>query len=155
MKKFSIIIVAIIGLFFVSPQTASAQCKDFAKTTCKPDLLPYVHDGIFNATVLSEGETVELYKTFYSGQEYRIIVCADDKLPPVQFQILDSDRNVLFDNNDKDLVQTWDFKLSSSQMLVVSLQVQTADELDENTDDIKNGCVAVLVGFMNIEENQE
>ena len=80
MKKFSIIILAIIGLFFVSPQTASAQCKEFAKTTCKPDLLPYVHDGIYNATVLSEGETVELYKTFYSGQEYRIVVCADNDL---------------------------------------------------------------------------
>ena len=155
MKKFSIIIVAIIGLFFMSPQTAKAQCKDFAKTVCKPALLPYVHDGIYNATVLSEGETVELYKTFYSGQEYRITVCADENLPPVQFQILDSDRNILFDNKDQDMAQKWDFKLSSSQMLVVSLQVQTLDELDESTDDIKNGCVAVLVGFMNIEEVEE
>ena len=153
MKKHLIILVAILGLFFLSPQSAKAQCKTFAKTTCKSELLPYVHDGIYNATVLSEGETVELYKTFYSGQEYRIAVCGGDELPPVEFQILDGDRNVLFDNRDADLVQVWDFKLSSSQMLVVSIQVQTSD--DEMSDEIKNGCVAVLVGFMNVEDKLE
>jgi len=153
MKKHLIILVAILGLFFLSPQSAKAQCKTFAKTTCKSELLPYVHDGIYNATVLSEGETVELYKTFYSGQEYRIAVCGGDELPPIEFQILDGDRNVLFDNRESDMVQVWDFKLSSSQMLVVSIQVQTSDE--EVSDEIKNGCVAVLVGFMNVENKLE
>ena len=152
MKKYSIILVAILGLFFLSPQSAKAQCKTFAKTTCKSELLPYVHDGIYNATVLSEGETVELYKTFYSGQEYRIVVCGDESLPPVEFQILDGDRNVLFDNKDNDYSQIWDFKLGASQMLVVSIQVQTSDEM---SDEIKSGCVAVLVGFMNVENKLE
>ncbi len=152
MKKYSIILVAILGLFFLSPQSAKAQCKTFAKTTCKSELLPYVHDGIYNATVLSEGETVELYKTFYSGQEYRIVVCGDESLPPVEFQILDGDRNVLFDNKDNDYSQIWDFKLGASQMLVVSIQVQTSEEM---SDEIKSGCVAVLVGFMNVENKLE
>lgn len=152
MKKFTIIFVAVLGLFFLSPQSAKAQCKTFAKTTCKSELLPYVHDGIYNATVLSEGETVELYKTFYSGQDYRIVVCGDDALPPVEFQILDGDRNVLFDNKNNNLSQSWDFKLSSSQMLVVSIQVQTSEEM---SDEIKSGCVAVLVGFMNMENKFE
>ena len=152
MKKYTIILVAALGFFFLSPQSAQAQCKTFAKTTCKSELLPYVHDGIYNATVLSEGETVELYKTFYSGQEYRIVVCGDESLPPIEFQILDGDRNVLFDNRDNDLSQMWDFKLSSSQMLVVSIQVQTSEEM---SDEIKSGCVAVLVGFMNQENKFE
>ncbi len=152
MKKYSIILVAVLGLFFLSPQSAKAQCKTFAKTTCKSELLPYVHDGIYNATVLSEGETVELYKTFYSGQEYRIVVCGDESLPPVEFQILDGDRNVLFDNKDNDYSQIWDFKLGASQMLVVSIQVQTSEEM---SDEIKSGCVAVLVGFMNVENKLE
>jgi hypothetical protein len=151
MKRFTIIF-ALFGLFFMAPQVANAQCKTFAKTTCKTELLPYVHDGIYNATVLSEGETVELYKTFYSGQDYRIAICGDEALPPVEFQILDGDRNVLFDNRDADLAQMWDFKLSSSQMLVVSIQVQTSEEM---SDEIKSGCVAVLVGFMNIENKFE
>jgi len=152
MKKYTIILVAALGFFFLSPQSAKAQCKTFAKTTCKSELLPYVHDGIYNATVLSEGETVELYKTFYSGQEYRIVVCGGDELPPVEFQILDGDRNVLFDNRDADFAQVWDFKLGASQMLVVSIQVQTSEEM---SDEIKSGCVAVLVGFMNVEDKLE
>lgn len=151
MKRFTIIL-ALFGLFFMAPQAANAQCKAFAKSTCKAELLPYVHDGIYNATVLSEGETVELYKTFYSGQDYRITVCGDEALPPVEFQILDGDRNVLFDNRDTDLAQMWDFNLSSSQMLVVSIQVQTSEEM---SDEIKSGCVAVLVGFMNVEDQLE
>ena len=141
-----------MGLFFLSTQTAKAQCKTFAKTTCKTELLPYVHDGIYNAATLSEGETVELYKTFYSGQEYRLVVCGDEALPPVEFQVLDADRNVLFDNKDADLTQMWDFKLGASQMLVVSIQVQTSEEM---SDDIKSGCVAVLIGFMNVENKLE
>ena len=149
MKKYTFIIVAVLGLFFLTPQSAKAQCKTFAKTTCKTELLPYVHDGIYNAAVLSEGETIELYKTFYSGQEYRLVVCGDEALPPVEFQILDGDRNVLFDNRDSDYTQVWDFKLGASQMLVVSIQVQTSDEM---SDEIKSGCVAVLVGFMNVED---
>ena len=150
MKKYSIILVAILGFFFLSPQSAKAQCKTFAKTTCKSELLPYVHDGIYNATVLSEGETVELYKTFYSGQEYRLVVCGDDtQLPPVEFQVLDADKNVLYDNKDDDFSKKWDFTLESSQMLIISIQVQTSDEL---SDDIKEGCVSVLVGFMNPED---
>lgn len=148
MKKYTIILIAILGMLFLSAQSVQAQCKTFAKTTCKSELLPYVHDGIYNAATLSEGETVELYKTFYSGQEYRLVVCGDPTLPPIEFQVLDGDRNLLFDNKDADLTQVWDFNLGASQMLVVSIQVQTSDEI---SDDIKSGCVAVLIGFKNVE----
>jgi len=148
MKKLIFILSFISFLAFI-PQSGKAQCKSFAKSA-KTELLPYVHDGIYNATVLSEGESVELFKTFYSGQEYRIVVAGSEDLPKVEFQILDGDRNVLFDNKNADYTKTFDFKLQSSQMLVVSIQVGTSEEV---SDEIKSGCVAVLVGFMNIENS--
>jgi hypothetical protein len=148
MKKY-IKILALLSVILFVPLASNAQCKTFSKKV-KIDLLPYVHDGIYNATVLSEGETVELYKTFYSGQEYRLVVAGDDKLPPVQFQVLDGDKNVLYDNQDEDYSRKWDFTLESSQMLIISIQVQTSDEL---ADEIKEGCVSVLVGFMNVEDS--
>ena len=149
MKKY-IKIIAFLSVVLFAPLTSNAQCKTFSKKVCKLELLPYVHDGIYNATVLGEGETVELYKTFYSGQEYRLVVCGDDtKLPPVEFQVLDADKNVLYDNKDEDFAKKWDFTLESSQMLIISIQVQTTDEL---ADEIKEGCVSVLVGFMNAED---
>jgi hypothetical protein len=147
MKKILVIIIASLSMV-VYTNNVSAQCKNFAKKICKLELLPYVHDGIYNATVLSEGETAELYKTFYAGQEYRIAVCGDENLPPVQFQVLDAERNVLYDNKKHNYAKTWDFKLQSSKQLIISIQVQTSDEL---TDQVLSGCVAVLVGFMNVE----
>jgi len=141
----------IIAMFVVAlPNAVDAQCKNFAKKICKLELLPYVHDGIYNATVLSEGETAELYKTFYSGQEYRIAICGDENLPPIQFQVLDAERNVLYDNKKHQFAKSWDFKLESSKQLIISIQVQTSDEL---SDQILSGCVSVLVGFMNVENS--
>jgi hypothetical protein len=149
MKKiFGILIIAMV--IVTLPNLAEAQCKNFAKKICKLELLPYVHDGIYNATVLSEGETAELYKTFYSGQEYRVTICGDENLPPVQFQVLDAERNVLYDNKKHQFSKSWDFKLESSKQLIISIQVQTSDEL---SDQILSGCVSVLVGFMNIENS--
>lgn len=147
MKKIFLSLL-ISGTVLLSYQSFS-QCKNFAKKICKLELLPYVHDGIYNATVLSEGETAELYKTFYAGQEYRIAVCGDENLPPIQFQVLDTDRNVLYDNKKHNYAKTWDFKLQSSKQLIISIQVQTSEEL---TDQILSGCVAVLVGFLNVED---
>ncbi len=144
--------LALFSILAFIPQMGHAQCKSFAKKVCKLELLPYVHDGIYNATILSEGETVELFKTFYSGQEYRLSICGDEKLPPIQFQVLDADKNVLYDNKDNNYSKSWDFTLESSQMLVISIQVQTSDEL---SDEIAEGCVSVLVGFLNVEDSFE
>ncbi len=149
MKKILLLTVIVFSLVAFT-NMASAQCKNFAKKICKLELLPYVHDGIYNATVLSEGETAELYKTFYAGQEYRVTICGDENLPPVQFQVLDAERNVLYDNKKHNYAKSWDFKLQSSKQLIISIQVQTSDELN---DQILSGCVSVLVGFMNVENS--
>ncbi len=149
MKKILSILAFVSVAILATPKDGQAQCKSFAKKVCKLELLPYVHDGIYNATVLSEGETAELYKTFYSGQQYRIAVCGAKDLPPVHFQVLDADRNVLYDNEKDNYATTWDFSLDASQQLLISIQVETSDEL---SDEILSGCVSVLVGFLNKED---
>jgi len=143
-------ILCLVFAFAMLSSASYAQCKAFAKGTCKPELDPYIHDGIFNATELSEGESAELFKTFYSGQEYRIAVCGDGNLPPVQFEIMDSDRNVLFSNKEADYARVWDFKLEASQQLIVSIQVTTDDNKVAN--EVAKGCVAVLIGFLNTDK---
>ncbi len=148
MKKILGLFAFVSVLMMISPTSGKAQCKSFAKKVCKMELLPYVHDGIYNATVLSEGETAELYKTFYSGQQYRIAVCGAKELPPIHFQVLDADRNVLYDNEKDNYATTWDFSLDASQQLLISIQVETSDTL---SDEILSGCVSVLVGFFNKE----
>src|SRR5512136_2675714 len=106
-------------LVFALNVSADAQCKKFAKDECLPELTEhgYTHDGNYHAAVLVEGEEAELYKTFYSDMEYRVAIVGEDKLPAVEFRILDANKNVLYTNKDKDYASTWDFKLESSQQL--------------------------------------
>ena len=141
--KYLLFIAIVLGF---STQS-NAQCKEFAKKVAKTDLTPYIHDGIFNATTLAEGESAELFKTFYSGQQYRLSVSGDNSLAKVEFEVLDGERNVLFNNKTKNFAKYWDFKLESSQQLIISIQVP------EGTSEIlASGCVAVLVGFKNTDE---
>ncbi|MFQ3579722.1 MAG: hypothetical protein SNJ71_06255, partial [Bacteroidales bacterium] len=80
----------------------------------------------------------------------RVAICGDSKLPPIEFQILDSDRNVLFSNKEADFAKVWDFKLEASQQLIISIQVTSDD--DKASDVIARGCVAVLIGFLNTDK---
>ncbi|MGE5418936.1 MAG: hypothetical protein ACM3UT_02075, partial [Chloroflexota bacterium] len=107
-----------LALFLlVAVQGADAQCKAFAKKVCLPELGTYTHDGNYHAAILVEGEEAELYKTFYSDMEYRLAICGEDKLPQVEFRVLDANKNVLYSNKDKNYAKTWDFKLQASQQL--------------------------------------
>jgi len=137
----TLIILTILALV---PFYGNAQCKSFAKKVCKLELTPYIHDGNFNAAVLTEGEDAELYKTFYAGQNYRIYICGSDALPDIEFQVLDVNRNVLYDNRKNDYSRLWDFKLQSSQQLIISLRVKNSEE---ETDELISGCVAIMFGI--------
>jgi hypothetical protein len=123
---------------------ATAQCKGFAKKICKLELIPYIHDGNYHAAILTEGEEAELYKTFYSGQDYRIAICGSNALPDVEFQIIDSYKNILYDNRQSDLSRIWDFKLESSQQLKIAVKVPAGTGDSEYP---TSGCVAIMFGF--------
>ncbi|MBN1186022.1 MAG: hypothetical protein JXB49_27320 [Bacteroidales bacterium] len=126
--------------------TGWAQCKGFAKKICKLELDPYIHDGNYHANILTEGEEAELYKTFYSGQEYRIAICGSDDLPAVQFKIIDNNRRILYDNADHDYAMTWDFKLEASQQLKIAIKVVPSEESTGMAP--QSGCVSIMFGFM-------
>ncbi len=119
-----------------------AQCKTFIKNECKPKLDPYIYNGQLNSAVLNQGDIAELMLTFYSNQDYRIVVC-DDNLGDVTFRLLDVEGKELFTNADHGYTDTWDFSTNSTQLLVVEVSVP------ENTtnEDTKSGCVSILVGF--------
>ncbi len=143
MKKIYQILIVLTVLALV-PFYTNAQCKSFAKKVCKVELEPYIHDGNFNAAILTEGEDAELYKTFYAGQNYRIYICGSDALPEIEFQVLDVNRNVLYDNRKNDYSRLWDFKLQASQQLIISLRVKNSEVESE---ELLSGCVAIMFGI--------
>lgn len=123
----------------------SAQCKGFAKKVCKSELIPYIHDGNFNAAMLTEGEEADFYKTFYADQQYRLVICGAESLPPVEFKVMDANKNILFSNKEHNLVKNWDFKLESSQQLRIVVKVPTNGQ--KKAEDIQSACVAIMIGF--------
>lgn len=139
----------IFSLFlFGAPNEAEAQCISFAKSVCKSKLGSFVHDGNYNAVNMSEGESAELIKTFFSGQRYRIVFCKVDQLPKIRFWVTDSKGRVLFDNSTQNYTDTWDFESEKTQMLCVNFMVM--EHASSKSNSIVSGCVAVLFG---IEDN--
>jgi hypothetical protein len=144
MTKNGILLLSILTFMLALPANMHAQCKQFAKNTCKAGLDPYQHDGNYHAALLIEGEEAELYKTFYSDRDYRIGVCGAPNLTSIGFKIVDT-RNgkVLYDNSLHDFNWKWDFRLESSQQLKIMVKVHIPDG---NVDDPEEGCVAIMFG---------
>ena len=147
MTKKGILFISLVACMIAMPMAVNAQCKQFAKNTCKAGLEPYQHDGNYHAALLIEGEEAELYKTFYSDREYRIGVCGANNLEPVEFKVIDTrDGKVLYDNSQHEYAWKWDFNLESSQQLKIMVRVPVPDA---NVDMPQEGCVAIMFGSKN------
>ena len=146
MTKKGILLLSLVACMLTLPMTLNAQCKQFAKNTCKVGLFPYQHDGNYHAALLIEGEEAELYKTFYSDRNYRIGVCGASNLSAIEFKVVDT-RNgkVLYDNSLKEFEWKWDFKLESSQQLKIMVKVPVPDGTVEEPEE---GCVAIMFGSL-------
>ena len=147
MRRTYYLITLVFALVFLS-NNASAQCKGFAKKICKLELIPYIHDGNYHAAILTEGEEAELYKTFYSGQDYRLAICGSDALPDIEFQVIDAYKNVLYDNTEHNKSRVWDFNLEASQQLKITVRVPNSNTESEYP---ASGCVAIMFGFLDEE----
>lgn len=142
--KRSLFVSLLLFSLIIIPFKSNAQCKQFAKNTCKVGLAPYQHDGNYHAAVLLEGEEAELYKTFYSDTDYRIGVCGANNLGNIEFSVVDGNGKVLYNNKYNDFEWKWDFRLESSQQLKIVVKVPVTDGLAEEP---KEGCVAIMFGF--------
>lgn len=144
MKSSAYIFITAVAMFFAIPFKTHAQCKNFAKKICRLELSPYIHDGNYNAAILTEGEDAELFKTFYAGQQYRIAVCGSETLTKIEFMVMDVDRKVLYSNAKNNFSTTWDFKVENTQQLIILVKVPVTSPKDE---DLKSGCVAIMFGL--------
>lgn len=141
-SKISLLLLLLIARFGLQAQSP---CHAFARNIAKPLLGDFMHDGNYNATYLEEGESAELYKTFYEGQSYRLVVSVVDQLPNARVRLLDSKRNVVFDNANYELAPVWDFVAESTGTMIV--QIRLPDPADDAN--IVGGCIAILFGVEN------
>ena len=147
MKNAFIILLTVI-LSFTLVSESQAQCRKFTKNTCVPKLDPFIFNGQVNSALLNEGDIAELMLTFYADQEYRVLICAEDQLGAVGFKLKDTNDKVLFDNRNHNMAEFWDFSSNTTQQIIVEMEVPESAEV---SDKLKNGCVAILVGFKEAE----
>jgi hypothetical protein len=144
--RFSVLLV----ILFSTLGSASGQCVSFARNIAKPLLQEFIHDGNYNATYMEEGESAELYKTFFEDEEYRLVVSAVESLPQLHIRLLDDQRNVVFDNANHDFSQVWDFTAESTGTMIVYIKIPD----NEQGSQITGGCIAILFGVKSTGRNR-
>ncbi len=150
--KLNKVFFCIAFLFFILSVSGFSQCKMLAKKTCFPALSPFIQNGQLNSAKLSPGETAELQITFYSGQNYRLMVCSEGVLGDVNFKVFDAEKTELFsskkatydEQKDNSSAKFWDFNVTSTQQLIIGIDVPPSDAPNKL---IPDGCVSILVGF--------
>jgi len=144
--------ISIVVFFIIfGGNSINAQCLSFAKLVAKPQLAPFTHDGNYNATLMEEGETAELNKTFFSGQEYRLVLATVDALPKnIRIRLLNQQRKVIYDNADHNYTYVWDFKLETTENLIIHIKIP-----DEDGDKIRVGCIAIMFGIKMSEKQKK
>ena len=149
-NKLNIVKIVVLALAISLPLMGYSQCKGFAKKKCLPALKPFIHNGQLNSTTLMAGESAELVMTFHAGQQYRVMICAQQSLKKVSFKLMDMDREILFSSEDQNDAKNWDFNVKATQQMIILVSVPRAGKHDaaKLTGTLSiSGCVALLVGF--------
>ena len=136
-----IALAALAGMLYGTE--SAAQCRSFAKNKCVPELAPYKFNETFSAAQLAPGEEAEVNLTFYSGQDYRVIVCAHPILGEVNWKLVDSGNKIIFESFADAPQHTFDLRVESTQQMKVQVWVPGQG----GGDMVHVGCVAIMVGF--------
>lgn len=123
--------------------SASAQCRSFAKNKCVPELAPYKFNETFNAAQLAPGEEAEVSLTFYSGQDYRVMVCTHPILGEVNWKLVDENNKVVFESLADEPKHHFDLKAANTVPMKVVVWVPNKG----SSAMVHVGCVAIMVGF--------
>ncbi|PCJ89884.1 MAG: hypothetical protein COA57_00800 [Flavobacteriales bacterium] len=144
MKIISKVLLLTLVTFAFSISVFS-QCKSFTKKKCMPQVLPYIHNGQLNSINIFPGESASLTVPFYSGQDYRIVVCGHKILGDVYFEVRNSDEELIYSSKGKS--STWDFNVASSQELLIDVIAPPDESGDSEEGMAQSGCMALLVAF--------
>lgn len=134
------IILSLAGLLMIT--SGYSQCRSFVSNYCAEAMGEYIPNENFNGARLSPGDMAEVSMTFYADEKYRLLVCSHPSIGDVDFQVVNSRGETLFNNTEKDNPNYFDFSLEGTQELTVKLKVSP----DKKSILTPQGCVAIMVG---------
>jgi|GEM_PF-1120908 hypothetical protein len=137
--------ISILSLFvFILHPASRAQCVDFVQTRGYNQLNTqvFVPEGRYDAMILSEGDYLNVYKSFFRGKTYKVVVIAENNIPKINFQIKTMQGEIIYDNSANENSNFWEYTSDKNQNLMICVELPKV-----NTGIPKSGCIAVLMGY--------
>jgi len=130
-------------ILFAFGSNLNAQCLDFVKTTGFEELNTerYVPEGRFDAITLSEGDYLKVYKSFFRGRTYKVVVIADKAISIFNFKVKTMKGNIVYDSSKNNSAASWEYTSDRNQNLMIEIDLPASQ-----TANIGTGCVAVILG---------
>jgi hypothetical protein len=101
----------------------------------------YISDGQIYRVMLNEDEEGEFEVTFFSGTRYRVAISSTLPNSDINYSITDSNRNIIFNNEEFDNSPYWDFVFTSTFDCNVIVKL--------NNEQVKSGIVIMMIGYKN------
>ncbi len=117
----------------------NAQCEITADVCQNHITGEYLSDGQHYRALLLNDQVAEFNATLYGGTTYRLAGCSGTQDGNLQFRVFDSERNLIFKNNDFQNAPHWDFQIESTLDVIIEA------ELDPIAG--ASGCGVMLMGF--------
>jgi hypothetical protein len=133
----------LLGSFSLSAISQSA-CYGYGKAACKADLEGYVQNPQVLNAELGSGESAEISMIFSAKHDYRVQICAEEHMGEIGFKIKSSKGEILFDNQEYEMTDTWDFTMSKTKRLIIEVTFLGAPSEDDFEE---TGCTSILVGY--------
>lgn len=133
--KFSSLVLLLFGMSI----HVNAQCDSIAQLCSQNIPSDYISDGQSYRAFLVDDETAEFRTTFFEGTDYRIAACSGFEPMNLIFRVMDQKRNVLFTNEDYDMISYWNFMAEHTMDCII--------EAELNTELVESGCAVMLISF--------
>jgi len=137
------LIIIISGILF--PSKINSQLEIESQNNCSNLIkAPFISNGQPFRAFLTGDEVAEFHTTFLNGSLYRLVACSG-KNQPIIFSVYDTNRNLLFSNDDYNQTNIWDFKIAGSVECIIEAKLDPKQAT--------SGMALLYIGFKSLEEN--
>jgi len=105
---------------------------------------PFIPNGQPLRAFLTGDEVAEFHTTFLNGSIYRLAACSANN-DPIIFSVYDTNRNLLFTNDEYNKTNMWDFKIAGSVECIIEAKLDNKQAA--------SGMAMMYIGFKSLEEN--
>lgn len=119
-------------LCFAQPDDFGAKCKQNFPSQ-------YISDGQEYCAPLKSDQKIEFKTTFFGNNQYRLVACTNITGGDLVFSVFDTDKNLLFSNENYDYSPYWNFSFTSTVTCII--------QVDVKQNKFKPGYVMMLIGY--------